>query len=67
MTGCYIIWFTIYSLTLEAISREDISEEVGKTLNRFAPLYEEIKVLKRQRKYILEDLEDDASDQEIAG
>jgi hypothetical protein len=44
----------------EAISKEDIDEEVDKILNRF--VYEEVKVLKQRRKYILEDLEDDVSD-----
>ncbi|OXV09941.1 hypothetical protein Egran_02296 [Elaphomyces granulatus] len=46
----------------DAISKEDIDEEVGKILNRFEPLYEEVKILKRQRKYIIEDLEVDMSD-----
>jgi hypothetical protein len=46
----------------DAISKEEIDEEVGKILNRFEPLYEEVKILKRQRKYIIEDIEVDMSD-----
>jgi hypothetical protein len=49
------IWSGLHEANpTEAISKEDIDEEIGKILNRFEPLYEEVKVLKRQRKYILE-------------